>query len=224
MAARRCRRGRMARCGERARRRPVDAARPVGRAPAPSHMALLDERPARSPSSAIECPRRTVSVGRRAASARDPPGACDPRSLRNRADRRCPIRGRGSISASGTCSIRSARAAAPPQRAPYAFLPAEGESLHQIPVGPVHAGIIEPGHFRFTANGETVVRLEATPRLRAQGHRVADGGRRRSSRRRDLPARTSGDSTVAYALRLRSRGRGGARYQVAAARASICAR
>ncbi|TMH22847.1 MAG: hydrogenase expression protein HypE, partial [Betaproteobacteria bacterium] len=43
---------------------------------------------------------------------------------------------------------------------PYRFLPAEGESLHQIPVGPVHAGIIEPGHFRFTANGETVVRLE----------------------------------------------------------------
>src|SRR6266850_2104733 len=42
----------------------------------------------------------------------------------------------------------------------YPFLPAEGESLHQIPVGPVHAGIIEPGHFRFTANGETVVRLE----------------------------------------------------------------
>jgi hypothetical protein len=45
-------------------------------------------------------------------------------------------------------------------QAPYAFLPAEGEGLHQIPVGPVHAGIIEPGHFRFTANGETVVRLE----------------------------------------------------------------
>jgi hypothetical protein len=41
-----------------------------------------------------------------------------------------------------------------------AFWPAEGESLHQIPVGPVHAGIIEPGHFRFTANGEAVVRLE----------------------------------------------------------------
>src|SRR3546814_248127 len=43
---------------------------------------------------------------------------------------------------------------------PYVFLGAEGEGLHQIPVGPVHAGIIEPGHFRFTANGETVVRLE----------------------------------------------------------------
>src|SRR6201999_2690996 len=49
---------------------------------------------------------------------------------------------------------------APREPAPYAFLPAEGEALHQIPVGPVHAGIIEPGHFRFTANGEHVVRLE----------------------------------------------------------------
>ena len=48
---------------------------------------------------------------------------------------------------------------------PYAFLPVEGEDLHQIPVGPVHAGIIEPGHFRFTANGEAVVRLEAAARL-----------------------------------------------------------
>ena len=48
---------------------------------------------------------------------------------------------------------------------PYEFLPVEGEDLHQIPVGPVHAGIIEPGHFRFTANGEAVVRLEAAARL-----------------------------------------------------------
>ena len=43
---------------------------------------------------------------------------------------------------------------------PYPFLPVRGEGLHQIPVGPVHAGIIEPGHFRFTCAGETVVRLE----------------------------------------------------------------
>ena len=42
----------------------------------------------------------------------------------------------------------------------YAFLSAEGPPLHQIPVGPVHAGIIEPGHFRFSCNGEAVVRLE----------------------------------------------------------------
>ena len=45
----------------------------------------------------------------------------------------------------------------PSAREPYAFLPVQGDGLHQIPVGPVHAGIIEPGHFRFTANGETVV-------------------------------------------------------------------
>jgi len=43
--------------------------------------------------------------------------------------------------------------AAANKQSPYIFLPAEGESLHQIPVGPVHAGIIEPGHFRFTAAG-----------------------------------------------------------------------
>src|SRR5262249_6598688 len=47
-----------------------------------------------------------------------------------------------------------------PSASPYPFLAVEGENLHQIPVGPVHAGIIEPGHFRFTASGETVVRLE----------------------------------------------------------------
>ena len=55
------------------------------------------------------------------------------------------------------------------------FLPAEGPNLHQIPVGPVHAGIIEPGHFRFTASGETVVRLEERLRLCAQGHRAPHG-------------------------------------------------
>src|SRR5262249_11195891 len=52
------------------------------------------------------------------------------------------------------------RGAAPTRRVPSPFLPAAGEALPQIPAGPVHAGIIEPGHFRFTANGETVVRLE----------------------------------------------------------------
>ena len=44
--------------------------------------------------------------------------------------------------------------------ASYPFLPVHGDALHQVPVGPVHAGIIEPGHFRFTCDGETVVRLE----------------------------------------------------------------
>jgi len=44
--------------------------------------------------------------------------------------------------------------------APYRFLPVEGDNLHQIAVGPVHAGIIEPGHFRFQCHGEDVFHLE----------------------------------------------------------------
>jgi Ni,Fe-hydrogenase III large subunit len=84
------------------------------------------------------------------------------------------------------------------ERPPYAFLQAEGEGLHQIPVGPVHAGIIEPGHFRFTANGETVVRLEE--RL-GYVHKGIETLLRGSdiARAAKLAGRTSGDSTVAYA-------------------------
>ena len=75
-------------------------------------------------------------------------------------DRRAGPAARGSTTAPGACARRSARDTTPRRDPRYEFLPAEGEGLHQIPVGPVHAGIIEPGHFRFTANGETVVRLE----------------------------------------------------------------
>ena len=43
---------------------------------------------------------------------------------------------------------------------PFPFRRVEGEGLFEITVGPVHAGIIEPGHFRFTVEGETIVNLE----------------------------------------------------------------
>jgi Ni,Fe-hydrogenase III large subunit len=81
----------------------------------------------------------------------------------------------------------------------YPFLPAEGESLHQIPVGPVHAGIIEPGHFRFTANGETVVRLEARLGYVHKGIDALMAGAP-IERAAVLAGRVSGDSTVAFAL------------------------
>jgi Ni,Fe-hydrogenase III large subunit len=42
----------------------------------------------------------------------------------------------------------------------YPFLKVEGEGVHEIPVGPIHAGIIEPGHFRFSCLGEVVMNLE----------------------------------------------------------------
>jgi Ni,Fe-hydrogenase III large subunit len=85
-----------------------------------------------------------------------------------------------------------------PAAAPYRFLAVEGCGLHQIAVGPVHAGIIEPGHFRFSVNGETVVRLEQ--RL-GYAHKGVEGlmlgaGLDRAVR---LAGRVSGDSTVAYA-------------------------
>ena len=83
--------------------------------------------------------------------------------------------------------------------APYTFLPAEGEGLHQIPVGPVHAGIIEPGHFRFTANGEHVVRLEQRLGYVHKGIEQLMAGATLDEAAK-LAGRTSGDSTVAYAF------------------------
>src|SRR4029434_5878807 len=47
-----------------------------------------------------------------------------------------------------------------PGQEEYAFVRVEGDGVHEIPVGPVHAGIIEPGHFRFQIVGEKVLRLE----------------------------------------------------------------
>jgi Ni,Fe-hydrogenase III large subunit len=81
----------------------------------------------------------------------------------------------------------------------YAFLPAVGPHLHQIPVGPVHAGIIEPGHFRFTASGETIVRLEERLGYTHRGIEwlLRDQSVEQASR---IAARACGDSTVAYSL------------------------
>jgi len=79
----------------------------------------------------------------------------------------------------------------------YPFLPSEGEGLHQIPVGPVHAGIIEPGHFRFTANGETIVRLEQRLGYAHKGVEGLMAGATLEQAAR-MVGRLSGDSTVAY--------------------------
>ena len=49
----------------------------------------------------------------------------------------------------------------PDDGTPYPFRRVEGQGIHEITVGPVHAGIIEPGHFRFSAEGETIINLES---------------------------------------------------------------
>jgi Ni,Fe-hydrogenase III large subunit len=91
-----------------------------------------------------------------------------------------------------------ARERTPPRDpADYAFLPVKGHGLHRIPVGPVHAGIIEPGHFRFTANGETVARLEERLGYVHKGidALLIDSDLTDAAK---IAARISGDSTVAY--------------------------
>ena len=102
----------------------------------------------------------------------------------------------------GFWDIRHPLGARTPKRADryrYTFLPTQGEGLHQIPVGPVHAGIIEPGHFRFTANGETVARLEERLGYTHKGIESLMAGATIDKAAR-LAARTSGDSTVAYGI------------------------
>ena len=84
-------------------------------------------------------------------------------------------------------------------KSPYEFLPVEGEGLHVIPVGPVHAGIIEPGFFRFTCSGETVVRLEQRLGYVHKGIEGLMAGRPIAEAAK-FASRVSGDSAVAHSL------------------------
>ena len=82
---------------------------------------------------------------------------------------------------------------------PLEFLTAEGEDIHQIAVGPVNAGTIEPGHFRFHAQGETVVRLEIRLGYLHKGTLGLMRGKSPRAAAR-FAARLSGDSTVAHSI------------------------
>jgi Ni,Fe-hydrogenase III large subunit/Ni,Fe-hydrogenase III component G len=163
------------------------------------HMAVLDEGAAAIAVATLECPGRSFpSVGRVHPPAirleraihdlygLEPDGAHDSRPWldHGRWDVRWPL------------GLTKQDAAIPP---PYVFLPTEGESLHRIPVGPVHAGIIEPGHFRFTANGETIVRLEERLGYVHKGIEGLMAGASVDQAAR-LAGHVSGDSTVAYAI------------------------
>jgi len=93
----------------------------------------------------------------------------------------------------------------------YPFLTVEGRGVYEIPVGPVHAGIIEPGHFRFSVVGETILNMKARlwfvhkgiERL-FQGRELAAGV--------ELAERISGDTAVGHNLA----------YCIAAEQASGC--
>ena len=78
----------------------------------------------------------------------------------------------------------------------YPFFEVEGEEVHQVAVGPIHAGVIEPGHFRFMCNGEKVYDLEI--RLGYQTRGVEDLMIKSPSNQ--LAESICGDSVIAYNL------------------------
>ncbi|MFG1343691.1 NADH-quinone oxidoreductase subunit C [Xanthobacter autotrophicus DSM 431] len=162
-------------------------------------MALLDPAAGMLAVATLPCPAGTFpSVARHhAPAARLERAACDLFGLKSEGapDARAWLdHGRW-----GLAHPMGAATPAPAEGAAYPVLPVEGDGMHQIPVGPVHAGIIEPGHFRFTCYGETVVRLEERLGYVHKGiERLMTGATIAHAAR--LAGRYSGDSTVAYAL------------------------
>jgi Ni,Fe-hydrogenase III large subunit/Ni,Fe-hydrogenase III component G len=86
-----------------------------------------------------------------------------------------------------------------PDPVPFPFLTVEGPGVYEIPVGPVHAGLIEPGHFRFSVVGESILKLKARLWYVHKGieklfeHRDPANGV-------PLAERISGDTAVGHAL------------------------
>ncbi len=87
----------------------------------------------------------------------------------------------------------------PDEGGSYPFAPVAGEGVYEIPVGPVHAGLIEPGHFRFWAVGETILRMKARLWFVHKGiERLFEG--RDVEEGLVLAERISGDSAVSHGL------------------------
>lgn len=82
---------------------------------------------------------------------------------------------------------------------PYPFLTVQGPGVYEIPVGPVHAGLIEPGHFRFSVVGETILKLKVRLWFTHKGiEKLAET--RTPAEALPLAERVSGDTTVGHAL------------------------
>lgn len=83
--------------------------------------------------------------------------------------------------------------------APYPFVEVHGAGVYEIPVGPVHAGLIEPGHFRFSVVGETILKMTARLWFVHKGiERLFEG--RTIGAGLELAERISGDSAVGHGL------------------------
>lgn len=81
----------------------------------------------------------------------------------------------------------------------YPFYTIEGQSLHEVNVGPIHAGIIEPGAFRFICNGEQVLHLEIALGYQHRGVEQQIVSTQNRLRQLLLAEAVAGDSAVAHA-------------------------
>lgn len=82
---------------------------------------------------------------------------------------------------------------------PFPFTSVGGEGVYEIPVGPVHAGVIEPGHFRFSVMGETILYMRSRLYFTHKGTEKLFEGRR-PEEGVELAERVSGDTSVGHAL------------------------
>jgi len=89
---------------------------------------------------------------------------------------------------------------------PFPFRHVEGEGIFEITVGPVHAGIIEPGHFRFSVEGETIVNLETRLGFVQKGTEKRFEGLP-FDRAPALAERISGDTSLGHVLAYARRSR-----------------
>ena len=106
-----------------------------------------------------------------------------------------PIRFQPSRRASQDASSESN----PPQIGCTDFFHMDGEEVHEVAVGPVHAGVIEPGHFRFQCHGETVYHLEISLGYQHRGiERALVGGP--SPRTIHYVETAAGDTTISHAM------------------------
>ncbi len=81
----------------------------------------------------------------------------------------------------------------------FPFTQVEGEGVFEIPVGPVHAGVIEPGHFRFSVLGETILKMRARLYFTHKGIEKLFAGRT-PQEGVTLAERISGDTSVGHAV------------------------
>jgi Ni,Fe-hydrogenase III large subunit/Ni,Fe-hydrogenase III component G len=81
----------------------------------------------------------------------------------------------------------------------FPFTEVGGEGVYEIPVGPVHAGVIEPGHFRFSVVGETIIDMKSRLYFTHKGTEKLFEGRAPAAGV-ELAERISGDTTVGHSL------------------------